>query len=874
MLHVIHQLDHNQVYISSDKFRGVLQKPPFPFHGIATNHASGRLNLIGRDRAPMELLASTDITWLVGQCDIKFWPIEEQVAYFLEKDKYLDLFGDVPDEPSCMEFDLETYSEPGKGAEPVDRIILAIGYQGPKDPEPVLLHGTPEHEVEIIQQFLQAIIDQDPDITAGYFSSGTGFDIPTLLARMAFHNIQMPDAIHRTKPTQYDRSPVKEAHNFRRCDLSLGHGRVHYDIFSTVRLDTALPTKNRRMKTVGDYFGFPGLFDIEGDEKKNMLELYMQDRDKFLKYLFSDVGLTRFLRKIYYPQVAHMAMMTNSSLNAVINGMGRAPFARMFMARSFISRGIIPLYKNERRNDRLFSDSVARVKGIEKRGAYRGAYTAIKKTGFFQCVSKVDFSSLYPSIMVTFNISPDTVKYKGCRPLPENREGASYSMDAGVLKNGYWPIIITSDSNKEIEIEIPDELLQKYMRFAIRKSEKGVIPEQSKILFDLRKSLKDQMKLVPKDSSEYKVLDSRQLATKIANNATYGISGNPNIEVGDLGSAMLTTAFGRELAHFVASYLGDTVIEIDTDGLYFEGLQDIDAINAAIADAVKEKYKGFPFDAILKMEMEVTDWKGLFTGMKTYMLRDPRSGKMKVTGSAFKGSSKARYVDEIIRACAEMIFDGKDPIVIRTEISKLMRDPKWLSEDFKIHSTIKRELAEYKADGGLQHLIEAIDNMEEDVVYDAILTEAKARFRKEFDRLPEAAVNRAKVVFLEKGVTTPEQVIESYANGYREVLPGNPKEAVKMACIDTAVLIKGKVKSTTANIAYKLLVKAREDGIVLMPGESLDYYIAYSPDEREMFTNENLANYPINYAYYEKLVNSTIETMLSALGQKELATIF
>jgi hypothetical protein len=64
-----------------------------------------------------------------------------------------------------------------------------------------------------------------------------------------------------------------------------------------------------------------------------------------------------------------MAMMTNSSLNAVINGAGRAPFARMFMARSFINRGIIPLYKNERRNKKLFDDSKATVKKKEeKRG--------------------------------------------------------------------------------------------------------------------------------------------------------------------------------------------------------------------------------------------------------------------------------------------------------------------------------------------------------------------------------------------------------------------------------------------------------------------------------------------------------------------------
>ena len=382
------------------------------------------------------------------------------------------------------------------------------------------------------------------------------------------------------------------------------------------------------------------------------------------------------------------------------------------------------------------------------------------------------------------------------------------------------------------------------------------------------------MKKVPKDSSEYKVLDSRQLATKIANNATYGISGNPNIEVGDLGSAMLTTAFGRELAHFVASYLGETVIECDTDGLYFEGDSDIDKINRAINEAVAEKYKGFPFEPILKMEMEVEGWQGLFTGMKTYMLLNPNNGKMKVTGSAFKGSSKARYVDGIIQECAKMIFAGKTPLEIRKEISELMRDSKWAPEDFKIHSTIKREISDYKADGGLHFHIHSLDEGDTEIDAFGILEEARFRARKEFLRLPEEAQARLAEFMREKGVSTIEQLLEAYYNGYLEIMRSTPVEAVKMACIDTAVAMRGKVKSSSPNIAYKLLVKARHEGITLMPGESLDFYVAYSPDEREMFTKENLAKYPINHEYYGKLVNGAIDTMLSSFSQTSMLLAF
>jgi hypothetical protein len=482
--------------------------------------------------------------------------------------------------------------------------------------------------------------------------------------------------------------------------------------------------------------------------------------------------------------------------------------------------------------------------------------------------------------MVTYNISPDTVKYLGYRHIGDvpPQSSATYLLDKGVIKNNYYPILIVQDSPREITLEIPDELLQKYLCFTIKKNTKGVIPEQSNLLFDLRKSLKTQMKKFSENSSEYKVLDSRQLATKIANNATYGISGNPNIEVGDLGSAMLTTAFGRELAHFVATYLGDTVIEVDTDGLYFEGDNDIDKINQAITDAVKEKYKGFPFAPILKMEMEVQGYKGLFTGMKTYMLLNPKNGKMKVTGSAFKGSSKAKYVDNIVRVCAEAIFADKDPIAIRKEATEMMRSNVWEPDDFRIHSTIKRELDDYKADGGIQYHIATIDREDDNAPFDRLITAAKTRVTKEFLRLPEESrqnfLKMAQKKARSEEIKGPEDVLQAIAEGYMMVMGYSARDAVRLACIDTAISMTGKLKSSTANMAYKLLMKAREDGIVLMPGESLDFYVAYSPDEREMFTKENLKNFPINYDYYEGVVNSAIDTMLSVLKPQQLVSIF
>ena len=105
-------------------------------------------------------------------------------------------------------------------------------------------------------------------------------------------------------------------------------------------------------------------------------------------------------------------------------------------------------------------------------------------------------------------------------------------------------------------------------------SKKGLISSEIDKLLQERKTVRNKMKSLDEDSSEYKILDSVQNNIKISANAVFGIMGNPHFDVGDLSCAMLITAFGRELSHYMTTYLGEGVIEIDTDGIYVDGESD------------------------------------------------------------------------------------------------------------------------------------------------------------------------------------------------------------------------------------------------------------------------------------------------------------
>ena len=120
---------------------------------------------------------------------------------------------------------------------------------------------------------------------------------------------------------------------------------------------------------------------------------------------------------------------------------------------------------------------------------YVGAIVLKPESGLHENIAVLDFKSMYPSIMIAYNVSPDTyVSPK--EPMPP----------CGVY-------------------EAPE------VKHRFRREPAGFYKEVLSYLINVRDEIRSRMKQVSPENVEYRVLDARQKAVKVITNASYGYAG-------------------------------------------------------------------------------------------------------------------------------------------------------------------------------------------------------------------------------------------------------------------------------------------------------------------------------------------------------------
>jgi DNA polymerase elongation subunit (family B) len=168
---------------------------------------------------------------------------------------------------------------------------------------------------------------------------------------------------------------------------------------------------------------------------------------------------------------------------------------------------------------------------------YDGAYVLHpeKKAGIHRDVHVADFAGLYPSIIRTWNMSPETIV----------EEPAGYP-------TAYSP------------------LTKKHFRTDIA----GILPEAVKRLMDQRAVWNKKKASLPPGTEEWKDADRRAGAYKIATNSFYGVIGSPTARFYDRDVAESVTQCGKWLiieTIKAAEQRGMKVIYGDTDSLFVVG---------------------------------------------------------------------------------------------------------------------------------------------------------------------------------------------------------------------------------------------------------------------------------------------------------------
>ncbi len=166
---------------------------------------------------------------------------------------------------------------------------------------------------------------------------------------------------------------------------------------------------------------------------------------------------------------------------------------------------------------------------------YVGGLVLSPKPGLHDNIAVLDFKSMYPNIMLTYNLSPDTYVAPG-EPEPES----------GVY--------------------VAPELGHRF-----RKSPSGFYTEALTYLINLRNLIRKRMKTVNPKTVEYRVLDAKQKAVKITTNAAYGYAGWVGARWYIKPVAEAASAWGRHMilaAEKMAENAGILVVYGDTDSLF------------------------------------------------------------------------------------------------------------------------------------------------------------------------------------------------------------------------------------------------------------------------------------------------------------------
>ncbi len=295
---------------------------------------------------------------------------------------------------------------------------------------------------------------------------------------------------------------------------------------------------------------------------------------------------------------------------------------------------------------------IIKVKGKGK-GTYLGGLVLPPKVGIHRNVCVIDFKSMYPTLIMKYNISPDTIVY-------EKKDDVKYFEEIGV---------------------------------GVKQSIKGLFPEIIKRLVDERNKVRSKMKEFPEGSAPYRILDAHQRVLKILANAMYGYMGWINARYYSWEGAQLVTYLGRETissSKRKAEELGLHILYGDTDSLFVN--YDKEKVEALLTWISKELGLEAKIDKIYKVLL-FTEAKKRYAGLTI-------DDKIDVVGLEYVRRDWCNYAKETQYNLIKLVLTGasKDKILdyFRERVRKLDRGEVPIDE-LVIWEQITKRLDEYKA---------------------------------------------------------------------------------------------------------------------------------------------------------------------------------
>lgn len=382
-------------------------------------------------------------------------------------------------------------------------------------------------EVEVVISWFEFLKEYKPDVLAGWWSKG--FDLPYICERCNRLNIDYNQMSPVGKVTHYNKGYDWKTYI---------EGIDHIDMMEAVA-EVGYKLPNNKLETAMKEI-------IKNPDEEKITDVTWRDWPDnfsgFMKYGFMDVlGLVKIDEALGIMDLyCTVQKLTN------ITQLGDLAFKSSVVDKYIMSdcrgRFVFPTRRTGEKTD------------------YMGAKVLDPIPGLHLDVGIVDYASLYPTTVMSFNLSPETFICSQAQV-----EDLDMTMEQVIEE-------LDRKGVKYVDTGYSEELVGLRYLFHSHESKLGVLPHILKEMYEERKNIKGNMRNFDEESVEYNSLDKHQYALKIILNSAYGAFGFNYFRLYKVEVADAITFFARRALDFGIDNLTDHGFEViygDTDSCFF-----------------------------------------------------------------------------------------------------------------------------------------------------------------------------------------------------------------------------------------------------------------------------------------------------------------
>ncbi len=527
------------------------------------------------------------------------------------------LLGMTLDDLHRLQLDIEVYSENSfpNADRPDDKVII-VALSDNRGWDEVLHLRDRIGEEQLLQELVYVLQERDPDVIEGH--NIFEFDLAYLLDRCALHGVDFAIGRDGSVPRTYDSSMrfAERTVDYPAVDIVGRHvidtyfQVMSFDVFSRDLPDYSLKTAARYFDLAPEERTY-----IEGTE---IAEAWRTDRATLLEYALDDVIETKRLAGHLSGSTFYLAQMLPMTYGSSARRGPAGKIESLFVREYLRRRHALP-------RSEWGSQSM-------------GGYTDIFITGVLGPIVYADVESLYPSIMLNYDVQP------------------------------------SGDT-----LDLFPQLLER--------------------LTDLRLETKEDMKEAEEEEVRSE-LDARQSSYKVLINSFYGLLGFGLSAFNDFEEADRVARTGQQILRQLIDEIrarGGTVIEVDTDGVLFVPPEDVRGEQAEI-DYTVSLTEAMPEG--IRVGFDGRFEKMLSYKKKNYALLT-YDDELKFKGSSLISRSNEPFGRDFVRKAIRRLLDhdvaGLHELYVDTR-DKIVNSDWEGVERFARTETLKDTLEQYEAD--------------------------------------------------------------------------------------------------------------------------------------------------------------------------------